>query len=115
MHDYVVDMLTNSYSPLVEETYEQITGRNALIEINDRYHLFKLQNFMLEFARLSAYQEHEKAKKDNKSTAAKTSKSAPAKVPFRFDTSTIGVSLQFTSLTFCLDMLEFRVRNPTGK
>jgi hypothetical protein len=23
--------------------------------------------------------------------------------------------MQFTSLTFCLDMLDFRVRNPTGK
>jgi hypothetical protein len=64
MHNYVFDVLVNSYSPLVEEIYDQMTGRNAILELNDRFHLFKLQSFMLEFARLQAYTEHDKAKKE---------------------------------------------------
>jgi len=42
LHDYTVDMLTNTYSPLIEEVYEQMTSRNAILEIHDRYHFYKL-------------------------------------------------------------------------
>lgn len=64
MNDYVVDVLINSYSPLIEEIYDQMTGRNVIFELNDRFHLFKFQSFMLEFARLQAYAEHDRAKRE---------------------------------------------------
>ena len=78
-----------------------------MLEVNDRYHLLKYQTFVLEFARLRASFEQ----KNTEPVASKGSKTA--KVPFKFDTSHIGVSLQFTSLSFCLDLLETRVRNPS--
>jgi hypothetical protein len=87
-----------------------VTGRHALLEVNDRYHLLKYQTFMLEFARLRAQFEQKSAEKE---APPATKGSKATKVPFKFDTSHIGVSLQFTSLNFCLDLLDTRVRNPS--
>ena len=80
---------------------------------------------MLEFARLTAVREHqnevklavEKQRKDllDKGITSKQKGLKTPKLPFRFDVSTIGVSLQFGSLQFCLDMLEYRVKNPSHK
>ena len=47
-------MLTNSYVPLIEELFAQISVPNALIEDDDRYYLIKLQTFVLEVCRLQA-------------------------------------------------------------
>lgn len=57
LHAHLVDMIENTYNPLCEELYEQMTPSQALIMENDVFHFFKLQSFVLEFCRMRASKE----------------------------------------------------------
>lgn len=56
LNSYLQDMLQNSYCSLIEELYSQVLVSTDLEE-NDRYHLLKLQTFMMRVCRLQAYQQ----------------------------------------------------------
>jgi len=58
LNNYLVDMITNSYAPLVEELFNQMLPEQALLEESDCFHFFKLQTFMLQVCRIKAQMEH---------------------------------------------------------
>ncbi len=61
IRDYLFDMLEHSYNPLFEQLFEDIGKNRVAVEENDSYHMFKVQNFVLESVRIRAKAEHNRA------------------------------------------------------
>ena len=106
LHDYLTEMLQNSYGPLIEELFSQILHVQALLEENDRFYLLKLQTFLLEVCRLKAATQHQQL--TLQANVGQSSKSK-VKVPFKINISQIGVSLQFNSFDFLFSTMYLRV------
>ena len=53
--EFVV-LLQHSYCPLIECTFTKMTQKIEEVEENDKYHYFKFSTFMLQCARLIAYE-----------------------------------------------------------
>ena len=115
-----MDMIEHSYNPLMEQLYNQILQSKTEIEENDAFHLFKIQSFVLEIWRLVATKYHKKSQRQanekiKKENVQHSSKQKNSQVPFKFDVTPIGVSLQYESFDFFYHSLYKHAMSNTKK
>jgi hypothetical protein len=138
LRNYLDDILENTYNPLVNEVFRQISP-NSGTEFTkaefDNFHFFKFSSFMIDVQRMKAYEAHQKQQKeaieaakqrqneaepaqdngrslfDNKKPSSKqASKVQVSKVPFKIDINNIGASLQLQNFEFLYTQMYHKIK-----